>query len=113
MNPNGPFMHVPSQYFTTPIFPNNGQYFYDPQYRFGRPPPQIPPSAQQTFVRSNVYPYPQIPIPPMHPPPYHNPSPLIPHQSLPARYLNPSTTGGDSGFSSRRSSLDQARTPDF
>jgi len=115
MNPNTPFMPVPSQYFT-PFFPNNGQYFYDPQYnRFGRPPPQIPPTAQQTFVRSNVYPYPQIPvIPQMHPPPYHNPSPLIPHQSLPARYLNPSSaTGGDSGFSSRRSSLDQVRTPDF
>ncbi|RIA94983.1 hypothetical protein C1645_514735 [Glomus cerebriforme] len=114
MNPSTPFMPVPSQYFT-PFFPNNGQYFYDPQYnRFGRPPHQIPPSAQQTFVRSNVYPYHQIPvIPPMHPPPYHSPSPLISHQSLPARYLNPSSAGGDSGFSSRRSSLDQVRTPEF
>uniref|UniRef100_A0A1D1Z9D6 Zinc finger CCCH domain-containing protein 45 n=1 Tax=Anthurium amnicola TaxID=1678845 RepID=A0A1D1Z9D6_9ARAE len=113
MNPT-PYMAVPSQYFT-PFYPNNGQYFYDPQYnRFGRPPHQIPPSAQQTFVRSNVYPYHQIPvIPQIHPPPY-NPSPLIPHQSLPTRYLNPSSaTGGDSGFSSRRSSLDQVRTPEF
>ncbi|CAG8582069.1 6787_t:CDS:10 [Funneliformis caledonium] len=113
MNPNAPFMPAQSQYFTPPFFPNNGQYFYD--NRFGRPPPQMPPSVQQTFVRSNVYPYPQIPvIPSMPPQPYHNPSPLIPHQSLPSRYLNPSSaTGGDSGFSSRRSSLDQIRTPDF
>ncbi|CAG8479064.1 4118_t:CDS:10 [Rhizophagus irregularis] len=110
MNQPTPFMPVPPQYF--PFFPNNGQYFYDPQYnRFGRPPPQISPSAQQNFVRSNVYPYQQIPvIPPIHHPPYHNPSPLIPHQSHPTRYVN----GGDSGFSSRRSSLDQiSRTPEF
>ncbi|CAB4390648.1 unnamed protein product [Rhizophagus irregularis] len=110
MNQPTPFMPVPPQYF--PFFPNNGQYFYDPQYnRFGRPPPQISPSAQQNFVRSNVYPYQPIPvIPPIHHPPYHNPSPLIPHQSHPTRYVN----GGDSGFSSRRSSLDQiSRTPEF
>ncbi|CAI2169341.1 4000_t:CDS:10 [Funneliformis geosporum] len=109
MNPNVPFIPAQTQYFTPPFFPNNGQYFYD--NRFGRPPPQMP---QQTF-RSNAYPYLPLPvIPPMQPPPYHNPSPLIPQQSLSARYLNPSSaTGGDSGFSSRRSSLDQTRTPDF
>ncbi|CAG8721081.1 14089_t:CDS:2, partial [Dentiscutata heterogama] len=108
---NTPFIPVSPQYFTPAFFSNNGQYYYDPQYRFGRP-PQIPPPAQH-FVRSNIYPYHPISvIPPIHPS-FHSP-PLIPPQSLPARYLNPpSTAGGDSGFSSRRSSLDQARTPDL
>ncbi|CAG8531574.1 2922_t:CDS:2 [Scutellospora calospora] len=112
LSANPPLISVTPQYFTPAFFPNNGQYYYDPQYRFGRP-PQIPPSAQH-FVRSNIYPYHQISvIPPIHPS-YHSPSPLIPHQSHPSRYLNPpSTAGGDSGFSSRRSSLDQVRTPDL
>ncbi|RIB02769.1 hypothetical protein C2G38_1990918 [Gigaspora rosea] len=112
LGPNTPFIPVSPQYFTPTFFSNNGQYYYDPQYRFGRP-PQIPPPTQH-FVRSNIYPYHPISvIPPIHPPSFHSP-PLIPPQSLPARYLNtPSTAGGDSGFSSRRSSLDQARTPDL
>ncbi|CAI2189560.1 7966_t:CDS:2, partial [Funneliformis geosporum] len=33
-------------------------------------------SAQQKFVSSTVYPYPQISVPPMHPSPYHNSLPL-------------------------------------
>ncbi|CAG8600623.1 32643_t:CDS:10 [Gigaspora margarita] len=112
LGPNTPFIPVSPQYFTPTFFSNNGQYYYDPQYRFGRP-PQIPPPTQH-FVRSNIYPYHPISvIPPIHPPSFHSP-PLIQPQSLPARYLNtPSTAGGDSGFSSRRSSLDQARTPDL
>ncbi|RHZ84746.1 hypothetical protein Glove_77g26 [Diversispora epigaea] len=123
-NPNAPFIPVPSQYFTPQFFSNNGQFFYDAQYRFGCPPPppppppppqSLPPPAQPTFVRSNVYPYPQIPVITSmhHPPPFHNHSPLIPSQSLPVRFNTPSVSGGDSGFSSRRSSLDHIRTPDF
>ncbi|CAG8789021.1 3177_t:CDS:2, partial [Cetraspora pellucida] len=111
LNANTPFITVSPQYFTPTFFSNNGQYYYDPQYRFGRP-PQIPPPSAQPFVRSNIYPYHPISvIPPIHP--FHNP-PLVPPPSIPVRYFSPtSTAGGDSGFSSRRSSLDQVRTPDL
>ncbi|CAG8623641.1 3752_t:CDS:2, partial [Acaulospora colombiana] len=111
-NQSAQFIPVTSQYFT-PFLPNNGQFIYDTQYRFGRSPTHLPPSAQPTFVRSNVYPYSQIPlIAQMHPhPSFHNS--LIPTSPLPTRYLSPSSAGGDSGFSSRRSSLDQVRNPEF
>ncbi|CAG8537081.1 30392_t:CDS:2 [Racocetra persica] len=111
LNANTPFIPVSPHYFTPAFFSNNGQCYYDPQYRFGRP-PQIPPPSAQHFVRSNIYPYHPISvIPPIHPS-FQNPH-LVP-PSIPVRYFSPSSTaGGDSGFSSRRSSLDQVRTPDL
>ncbi|CAG8636353.1 3279_t:CDS:2 [Paraglomus brasilianum] len=107
---NPTFMPVASPYFTPQFFPPNGQYFYDPQYnRFPRP-PQTPP----TYVRSNVYSYPAMPmVPTLHLQQFQTPPPFLFHQQ-PARY-HPvhSAAGGDSGFSSRRSSLDPNRTPEF
>ncbi|CAG8727657.1 18894_t:CDS:2, partial [Acaulospora morrowiae] len=109
---NAQFIPVPPQYYTPQFFPNNGQFLYDSQYRFGRS-PQLLPSTQPIPVRSNVYPYPQIPvITQMHPPPhFHNP--LIQTPPLSVRYLKPPSAGGDSGFSSRRSSFDQSRNFEY
>ncbi|CAG8566545.1 9410_t:CDS:10 [Ambispora leptoticha] len=111
---------VSFQYYPTnpQYFPGSAPYFFDP--RFPRPPhiSPLPPNNQPAFVRSNVYPYPTLPvIPQLHPPPsFQSPTPSTlmtpPHPHNTTRYLNPSSAaGGDSGFSSRRSSLDQIRIP--
>ncbi|CAJ0836840.1 10812_t:CDS:10 [Entrophospora sp. SA101] len=112
------FIPIPSQYYTPPFIPNNGQYFYDHNYnRFARMPPQMTPNSHPAFIKSNFYPYHQIPVfSSLHPPPpqYHNHSPIFTPQHIQPRYLNQSSASSvDSGFSSRRSSMDQLRTPDF
>ncbi|CAG8509461.1 2846_t:CDS:10 [Ambispora gerdemannii] len=96
---NGP--SVPFQYYTgnPQFFPGSAQYFFDP--RFPRPPhisaPPLPPPNQPAFS-----PTPSTLMTPPHPHPHNTTN----------RYLNPgSAAGGDSGFSSRRSSLDQIRIP--